>query len=351
MQRTIQKVIDKVDLSQKEVADVLAMIMKGQITSAQLAAFLTALRLKGEAITEITGLAKAMKKQVVKISSKSKILVDNCGTGGDLISTFNVSTLAAFVAAAAGANVAKHGIRAVGSKCGSADVLEKLGVQIDLEPAAVKKCVDKIGIGFLYAPVFNPVIRAVEKTCQEIGIRTIFNLLVPLVNPAAVSGQVLGVYDEKLTSIAAGVLRNLGVKNAFVVHGLEGLDEISVCGPTRVSELRKGVITTYNISPEDFGLETTSLNTLLGGNVDENAQIAKVILSGREHSSRSDMVLLNAAALLVVANKAENIKAGLILAEKALYTGKALEKLNKLIGLSKQLAKNKKNKKSKKTKK
>lgn len=350
MKRTIQKVIDKVDLSQKEIADVVTMIMKGQVTSAQLASFLTALRLKGEALTEITGLAKVMKKQAVKISGLSAGAVDCCGTGGDLISTFNVSTIAAFVAAGAGATVIKHTSRAVGSFCGSADVLEKLGVAVELDPLAVKKCIAKTGIGFMYAPLYNPIVEKVEPICREIGIRTIFNLLIPLVNPTGVSGQVLGVYDEKLTSVAAGVLRNLGVKTAYVVHGLEGLDEISVCGPTRVSELRKGLINTYTISPEMFGIETTSLNALLGGTPSENAQIAKVILSGKEHSARTDMVLLNAAALIAVSSKAKDLKSGFALAQKALYEGKGAEKLEKLIKLSQELAKKSKKNKIKKRK-
>jgi anthranilate phosphoribosyltransferase len=338
MKRAIQKVIDKVDLSQKEVADVIMLIIKGQASAAQLASFLTALRLKGEVLTEITGLAKVLKKNSIKISGLPNNIVDCCGTGGDLIDTFNVSTIAAFVAAGADVVVAKHTARAVNSLCGSADVLEKLGVAVELSPVGVKKCIEKVGIGFMFAPAYNPVLAKVDNVCREIGIRTIFNLLIPLVNPVGVNGQVLGVYDEKLTSLAAGVLRNLGVKTAYVVHGLEGLDEISICGPTRVSELRKGMINTYTIAPENFGLETSSLNALLGGTATENAQIVKAILSGREHSARTDMVLLNAAALIAAGNKAKDLKTGFELARRSLYNGKAKDKLEKLAKISCELA-------------
>ncbi len=350
MKIDIQKVVDKYDFSQKEASDVMHKIMKGEAQPAQLAAFLTGLRLKGEVVTEITGMAKTLRKYGQKINLGNKYAVDTTGTGGDLINTFNISTLAAFIAAAAGVPMAKQVNRSVTSQCGSADLLEQLGVVIDLPPLAVKKCIQKIGIGFMYLPVFYPDLKKTADVCQEIGIRTIINLLLPLVNPANVQGQVLGVYDEKLTSIVANVLRNLGVKTAFVVHGVEGLDEISITGPTRISELRKGSINTYTVSPEDFGLQTASLITLLGGTIEENARMSKVILSGKEQSPRTDAVLLNAAAAIAAGKKAVSLKEGLEIAQRVLYSGKAIRKLEEVIVLTRKLGKKQKKSQSKQKK-
>jgi anthranilate phosphoribosyltransferase len=349
MKRNIQKVIDKYSFSQKEAGEILNCMVAGDASKAQIAAYLTSMNLRGEEITDISGMALALRKHVIKVKSTVKNIVDICGTGGDLINTFNISTLAAFVAAGAGVKIAKHGNRAISSNCGSADLLEKLGVVIDLPANAVAKCIKELGIGFLYTPGYFPILKNIEEVRKEIGIRTIFNIIIPLINPVNLDGIIVGVYEERLTTIVANVLRNLGIKNAYVVHGIEGSDEISLTGPTRVSELRKGSINTYTITPEDFGMHSVSISTLLGGNAAENAKTAKTILSGTEQSPRTDVVLLNAAAAIAVSGKVASLQEGLTLAQRSLYSGEAAKKLEDLIVLTQKLARKNKRISVKKT--
>lgn len=336
VQKVIQKVIEKYDLNQKEAEAVMETMLKGEATSAQIAAFMTALRLKGEVITELVGMAKALAKQAVKIKPLARDRVDIVGTDWDLINTFNISTLAAFVAAGAGISISKYCSRSINDTQGSADLLEGLGVNLKNSPKEVEKCINKLGIGFLVSEVFQPALQHTLPAQKEIGIRTAFCLLETLANPSAVNGIVLGVYDPKLTTVIANVVRMLGFKRAFVVHGLEGLDEISINGETRISELRQGIINTYSVVPEDFGMETASLNNLLSGSLAENVRMARVILSGKENSPRTDIVLLNAAAAIAASGKAATLHEGLQLAHTSLFSGQALAKLEAVIELTKK---------------
>ena len=328
----IKTVVRGNDLSTQEAQTVMDEIMEGQASPVQVAALLTALRMKKEAVPEITGFAASMRAHCLAIKPKAKDLVDTCGTGGDLSNTINISTLAALVAAGAGAIVAKHGNRSVSSQCGSADVLEALGVNISLTPEQSQACIDKLGIGFMFAPAFHPAMKHVGPVRRELGFRTVFNILGPLSNPAGAPYQVLGVYDENLLRPVAQVLRNLGCKRALIVHGLDGVDEISITGKTRVTEIKRdGRITTYTLAPEDLEIQSSSLTSIMGGNVSENARIAYDILSGREMAGpRVDVVVLNAAAVLWVAGKAENFKEGIAQARQALSNGAALSKLEAL---------------------
>src|SRR3989339_1318952 len=259
----IDKAVNRRDLTLSEAEKTLNIIMAGKATSAQIAALLTALRMKGETIDEITGFAKAMRKNAVKISPASRKIVDACGTGGDLSNTFNISTISAIVAAGAGVNIAKHGNRSVSSKCGSADLLEALGVKFDISPQKVEECIDAIGFGFIFAPNFHKAMRFAMPTRREIGISTVFNILGPLTNPANAQAQVLGVFHPDLTEIMAKVLNNLGVKQALVVHGIDGLDEISISEKTKISHLKDGKVENYFIKPEDFGFIRASKKDIL----------------------------------------------------------------------------------------
>ncbi|MBW2674974.1 MAG: anthranilate phosphoribosyltransferase, partial [Deltaproteobacteria bacterium] len=273
IREAIGKVVAKENLAEREMMEVMNEVMEGEATDAQIAAFITALRLKGETVEEVTG--------ATRIDARSSIIVDTCGTGGDGMNTFNISTTAAFVVAAAGITVAKHGNRAVSSGCGSADVLEALGVNISVGPEIVEECIQQIGIGFLSAPRLHGAMKYAIGPRREIGIRTIFNMLGPLTNPAGATAQLIGVYDPALTEMFAGVLKNLGTKRAFVVHGSDGLDEVTVTGETRVSELKEGMITTYNINPVDLFGETLGGEELRGSDASTNAQITKDALSGK----------------------------------------------------------------------
>jgi len=331
----LQRVLGGEDLSQKEASEVMKIIMSGKGSDVQVAAMLTALRMKGESVTEITGMAKVMISMAEKIKISKRNVVDTCGTGGDMAHTFNVSTLASFVAAGAGVVIAKHGNRAVSSKCGSADVLEGLGVKVDLSPAKVGKIIDKIGIGFIFAPLFHKAMKNVIPIRKDLKVRTIFNILGPLTNPAGAKGQIIGVYDPNLTTIVAQVLRELGVKKAFVVNGAPSLDEISICGPTKISELAAGKIRVYTVRPEDFGYPMGNLEEIIGGDsVRTNVAIAKNILSGKDKGTRAQMVILNAAAAIVTSGKASTMTEAIPLAEDSLYNGKAQKKLEELIKLS-----------------
>ncbi|HUV80295.1 MAG TPA: anthranilate phosphoribosyltransferase [Candidatus Bathyarchaeia archaeon] len=331
IKEAISKVVERKDLEPGEARLVMEEIMSGRATSVQIAAFLTGLRMKGETVEEIVSFVHAMLQYASIISPKvDRVMVDTCGTGGDRIKTFNISTVSAFVSAGAGIVVAKHGNRAVSSKAGSADVLEALGLNVMLEPERVCECIEKVGIGFMFAPVFHPAMKYALGPRREIGIRTVFNILGPLANPAKVKAQVIGVYDVSLVEKIAEVLAGLGVRHAIVAHGLDGLDEISPIGETKIAELKDGVITTYNISPEAFGLERAKVREIEGGDADENAKIAIEILKGRK-GARRNAVLMNAAAALVVGGLAENLKDGFGLASLSIDSGEAYRKLEDLV--------------------
>jgi anthranilate phosphoribosyltransferase len=331
IKEAIAKIVEREDLEPEEAKLVMEEIMSGKATSAQIAAFLTGLRMKGETVEEIVSFVNAMLRYASVISPKvDEAMVDTCGTGGDRIKTFNISTISAFVAAGAGIVVAKHGNRAVSSKAGSADVLEALGLDIMLEPEQVRESIEKVGMGFMFAPVFHPAMKYALGPRREIGIRTVFNILGPLANPAKVQAQVVGVYDVLLVEKIANVLAGLGVRHAIVAHGLDGLDEISPIGETKIAELKDGKITTYSISPEDFGLERAKVGEIEGGNAEENARIAIDILKGHKGAKRN-AVLMNAAEAMVVGGLAEDLKDGFELASLSIDSGEAYKKLKDLI--------------------
>ena len=322
--------------------------MSGAATHVQVAAFLTALRMKGETVDELIGLAEVMRGKAVRVRPRGQVeaalagtdremLIDTCGTGGDTSSTFNVSTATAFVVAGAGVRVAKHGTRAISSLCGSADVVETLGVNLDLSAAQVGRCVDEVGIGFLYAPLLHTAMKHVMAARREMGIRTVFNMLGPLTNPAGANAQVIGVYSDALTEPLARVLAELGTLRAYVVHGDDGLDEISNTGPSHISEVREGVVRSSTVRPEDFGLPRSSLQDLRGGDREENAEIVRHVLAA-EAGPRRDIVLMNAAAALVVGGKAHDFKEGVARAAESVDSGAAAAKLAGLIALSQRLA-------------
>jgi anthranilate phosphoribosyltransferase len=334
IREAIAKVVKGQNLEEGEMMRVMENIMGGEATPAQIASFLTALRIKGETIDEITGAARIMRRKATRIDARSSVIVDTCGTGGDGRGTFNISTTVAFVAAGAGLTVAKHGNRAVSSGCGSADVLEALGVNIEAKPEIVEECVQQIGIGFLFAPKLHGAMKHAVAPRKEIGIRTVFNMLGPLTNPAGATSQLIGVYAPELTEMFAAVLKNLGTRRAFVVHGSDGLDEATVTGETRVSELGQGLIHTYNISPVDYFGEVYAAKDLAGSSPAINAQITKDILLGKEGPGRK-IVILNSALAIMAGDKAHDIREGIVVAEKSIASGAAMEKLRRLIEMSK----------------
>ena len=326
----IQAVVEGKDLTETEAVGVMTEIMDGAATPAQIAAFLVGLRVKGESVAEITGCARVMRDKATYIRSPAgSIPVDTAGTGGDAAGTFNISTAAAFVAAGAGIVVAKHGNRAASSKCGSADVLEALGVDVSLEPAAVEAAIAEVGIGFLFAPALHGAMRHAIGPRREIGVRTIFNILGPLTNPAHARHQLVGVYDSALTPVLAAVLNNLGAERAFVVHGGDGLDELTTTGPTTISEVRDGQVRTYEVCPEDFGLAPTRPADLKGDDADFNAALVKDILAGETLPQR-DIVLLNASAAIAAGTSNESIADCMPRARESLESGSALAKLEQL---------------------
>ncbi|MGQ9628083.1 MAG: anthranilate phosphoribosyltransferase [Anaerolineae bacterium] len=330
----IARLLEGQNLEEAEAEAVMEQIMAGQATPAQVGAFLTALRMKGETVEEIAGCARAMRRCATAVRPRCwPYVVDTCGTGGDGAGTFNISTTAAFVVAGAGVPVAKHGNRSVSSFCGSADLLQALGVNVELSPEDVAACIDEIGFGFLYAPRLHPAMKHALGPRREIGARTIFNILGPLTNPAGAQAQVLGVYDGELTETIARVLGALGGRAAFVVHGADGLDELSTAGPNLVTELRDGWLRTFTLDPADLGLPRAKLSDLAGGSEKENAAITRAILAG-ETGPRRDVVLLNAAAALVVGGKASDLRAGLLLAAHSIDSGAALACLEALISFS-----------------
>jgi anthranilate phosphoribosyltransferase len=315
-----------------EASQVMEEIMNGQVTPAQFGAFVTAMRLKGETVEEIAGLARVMRAKAVRVVIDEPV-VDTCGTGGDSSGTFNISTAAAFVAAGAGLKIAKHGNRAMSSKCGSADVLEALGVKIELTPEQVQRCLKEIGIGFMYAPAFHPAMKYAAAPRREIGIRTVFNILGPLTNPAGAQAQVLGVADDTLVDKMTAVLKMLGCRHAIVVHGEDGLDEMTVTGKTRVCELKNDCMETYVVLPEDFGLKRVSLEDIKGGTASGNAILLRDILGGLSGPKR-DAVLLNAGAALLAGDRVASLSQGLEIACVAIDSGKALEKMDQFIKLT-----------------
>ena len=332
IQEAISKLVQKHDLAEAETEQVMEEIMEGKSTDAQIAGFLVALRLKGETIDEITACAKIMRQKAHIINPKVKFLVDTCGTGGDNSNTFNISTAAAFVVSGAGVAVAKHGNKSVSSKCGSADVLKELGVNIELQPKQVEKCIEEIGLGFMFAPIFHPAMKYALNARKELGIRTIFNILGPLTNPANAKSQLVGVFGEKLLAHFIKVLKNLGSKHVIAVNG-KGLDEISICSKTKVYELKNGAIESYEINPEDFGFSCRELKEIMGGSPQENAKIILDILQGADGPKR-DVVLLNAAAALLTTGIVNNYKDAVELATNSIDSGKALEKLKDLINFT-----------------
>lgn len=329
IKEAISKLIERQDLPRNITKQAMEGIMRGQASNAQIAAFLLALRLKGESVDEITACAEVMREHVTKIKSKQKNLLDTCGTGADEAGTFNISTISALVAAGSGVIVAKHGNKSVSSKCGSADLLVELGVKIDIAPEKVEQCLEEVGFGFLYAPLLHPAMKYATPVRREIGIRTIFNILGPLTNPAGANFQLLGVYDKHLTEVLVKVLKNLGSKHVLVVYGEDGLDEVTTTGKTIVSELKDDKIKTYKIKPSQFGVGGASIQDLKGGDVTFNARIAYDILKGRGDNRRG-AVLLNAGCAIYAADCAASIKEGVIKAAESIDSGKALQKLEQL---------------------
>jgi len=329
----IEKLVNRVNLSETETVEVMNQIMTGEATPLQVAAFLTALRMKGETVEEITGAARVMREKAHRVSIGAKTVLDTCGTGGDQKGTFNISTTVAFVLAGAGVNVAKHGNRSVSSQSGSADVLGALGVKVDASKERVEQCIAKIGIGFLFAPLLHEAMKYAVQPRRDIGIRTIFNILGPLTNPAMATHQLIGIYNGELVAMIAHVLNNLGSVRAMVVHGLEGMDEISLCGPTKVAELRDGKVKEYTIEPEQFGLKRCRLEELHGGSADQSAAIVRGVLGGKPGAAR-DVVLLNSAAALYVGASATTIQDGFRLAAESIDSGKARQKLEQLVEMT-----------------
>src|SRR5438270_1402194 len=344
----VRTLIERRDLTRIEAAAAMEAIMSGAATNAQIAAFLTALRMKGETVEELIGFAQVMRQKAVRVRTRTDevagltgtdrdVLIDTCGTGGDATGTFNVSTATAFGVAGAGLRVAKHGNRSVSSLCGSADVVETLGISLELTPQKVGRCVDEIGIGFLYAPLLHTAMKHVMPARREMGVRTVFNMLGPLTNPAAANAQIIGVYAASLTEPLARVLAELGTVRAFVVHGADNLDEISTTGASRVSEVREGAVRTYAVRPEDFGMARASIKDLAGGDREQNAEIIRAVLGG-EPGPRRDIVLMNAAAALVAGARARDLKDGVAVAAQSIDSGGARGKLDALVTLSRRLA-------------
>lgn len=336
IKESIKKVILGKHLTFEEASQTMDTILRGEATAAQIACFITALRIKGETPDEISGFAIKMREHSVHIFPKRSPLVDTCGTGGDLSSSFNISTVSAFVAAGAGVAIAKHGNRSVSSKCGSADLLEAVGVNINMPAKKVEECINEIGIGFIFAPNFHPAMKYAAPVRKEIGIRTVFNILGPLTNPSGAPNQVIGVYDHNLTEVMAQALKNLGTKHAFIVSGMDGLDEISISDDTKISELKDGQIKTYYIRPDDFGINKAPKEALISASLESNKEILHSVLEDSANEAQKNAVLINSAAAIVVAGKAENIKEGIELAKTSIKQGSAREKLEELIKFTRE---------------
>lgn len=334
MREAIKMIAGGKSLSVEQAKEAMNILLSGMATQAQIAAYLTALRMKGETLDEIIGSALVLREKAEHIYPKMERYIDLVGTGGDNSNSFNISTTSAFVAAGAGLPVAKHGNRAISSRSGAGDVLEALGVNIMEEPEKIEREVEEIGIGFMFAPIFNKSMRYVGQARSEMGIRSIFNILGPLANPSGAKYQVIGVYQKELTEIMARAMKELGVLRAFVVSAINGMDEISTACETQVSEIKDGEVFTYQISPEEFGLKRSAEEELKGGTKEENAAITKAILMGRERGAKRDIVLLNAAAALYIGGKASSISEGLFLAGESIDSGNAMAKLAALVEFS-----------------
>lgn len=326
----LSKVVERENLSAEEAEDAMRAIMSGEAGNIQTAGFLTSLRMKGETEEEIAAFARVMRSMAVRINPKVEKSVDVCGTGGDAIKTFNISTTAAFITACV-VPVAKHGNRSVTSKCGSADVIEELGVNLALPPRRIEECIEKIGIGFMFAPLHHQAMKNVMEVRQKLGLRTVFNILGPLTNPANATHQLIGVYDASLTEKIAKVLRILGLRKALVVHGEPGIDEVSISGKTKVSKLNEGEIETYYITPDDFGLKKATPDEIAGGSREESAAIVRAVLRGEEEGAKRDVVLLNAAAAIFAADETRSIEEGYELASGIVKDGRAAEKLEEFV--------------------
>ena len=334
----LQSLIDRKDFTHEQMLAVMRQVMSGELTPVQIAGLLVGLRMKGETVDEIAAAAEVMRELSSKVSVKDGAhLIDTCGTGGDGIQTFNVSTVCAFVAAAAGARVAKHGGRSVSSTCGSADVLEALGVNVNLTPAQVAKCVDEIGIGFMFAPNHHSAMKHAAPVRRELGVRTLFNLLGPLTNPAGAKRQVMGVFHRDLTSLLAKVLQRLGSEHVLVVHGADGMDEISFAGDTYVAELKNGQVQEYVLNPQQFGLPLHDVQSIRVQNAEQSKQLLLAVLGGETGPAR-DIVLLNAGAAIYVAGLVANLTAGIACASRMIDSGDAKNKLQQLIVLSQQMS-------------
>ncbi|MCG8312985.1 MAG: anthranilate phosphoribosyltransferase [Pseudomonadales bacterium] len=333
IQAALKKVIESESLSELEMAQVMRQIMTGEATPAQIGGFLVALRMKGETIDEITGAARVMRELATPVNVDKNYLVDTCGTGGDGANTFNISTTCAFVVAAAGGHVAKHGNRSVSSSSGSADVLEAAGVKLDMTPEQVARCVDSIGVGFMFAPAHHGAMKYAIGPRREMAVRTIFNVLGPLTNPAGAKRQVIGVFDQAWLRPLAEVLGRLGSEHVMVVHAEDGLDEISIATPTLVAELKDGKVTEYQITPEQFGLERSDLSSLGAASAQESLTLVKSVL-GKEPGPAADIVALNAGAAIYVSGMAATLAQGVEQAQDAIGSGLAMAKLNELVQLS-----------------
>jgi anthranilate phosphoribosyltransferase len=341
----IKRVVEREDLTSEEAESVLDQIMTGACTDAQIASLLTALRMKGETVDELTGFARVMRRKAAPVRPQTLVsalggtereaLIDTCGTGGDVSGSFNVSTATAFVVAGAGVRVAKHGNRSVSSQCGSADVVEALGVRIELQANRIARCIDEVGIGFLHAPLLHDAMKYVALARRQMGIRTIFNMLGPLTNPAGANTQVVGVYAANLTELLARVLGELGCTRALVVHGGDGLDELTITGESKITEWKNGESRTYFVVPEDFGLKRATLSEIRGGDASQNSAIILEVLRGAA-GARRDIVLLNAAAAFVASSKANDLGEGVQLAARSIDNGNALRKLERLIEFTNQ---------------
>lgn len=335
VREALSRVVSGQSLKESEMEAVMRRLMLGEVTPAQIGGLLIALRMKGETVDEITGAVRAMQAHAAHIRPRAPIIVDTCGTGGDLRGTFNISTAAALIAAGAGLTVAKHGNRAMSGTVGGADVLETLGVRIDLTPERVAACIDTVGIGFLFAPVFHPAMRHAAAPRRELGVRTMFNLLGPLSNPAGARHQVVGVFAAQWTEPLAHALGRLGCVHALVVHGEDGLDEISLAAPTQLSEWKDGMAHTYRVTPDEFGLGPCREGELDGGNREAAASIIRGIMTGAT-GPRAAIAILNAAAAIYVGGLAPSIAAGIDLARDAIRSGRAHQKLTQLIGFTNQ---------------
>ncbi len=333
MKEIISRLVNKQDLSLEESLSAMTQVMEGKATDAQIASFITALRMKGETIEEITGCAMAIRRLATRINAGSGIVIDTCGTGGDARNTFNISTVAAFVVAGTGLKVAKHGNKASSSQCGSADVLKHLGVNIEAGVGIVERCIAEANIGFLFAPLLHQAMKHAAGPRREIGIRTIFNVLGPLANPAGATRRILGVYSEHMTLVMSETLKHLGDVHAFVVHGLDGLDEITTTSKTKICELAGNTIKSYYLNPEDLGIKKARLSDLTAATPEESVRAVREVLAG-DHGPRRDIVLLNAAAAVIAGGLAEDFAEGLKVAAQSIDAGKAKDALGKLIEIS-----------------